>query len=79
VVHHHEDRRTGQSLPNSLYSVVLLDLRIDGVTATGTWSERTSPAGYYKGTSYHGALQRVTIRCSGECRPSGPDSTCATE
>jgi hypothetical protein len=26
---------------------------------TGTWSERTSPNGYYRGATYHGSLQLV--------------------
>jgi len=25
--------------------------------ATGTWSERTSPTGYYRGATYHGTIQ----------------------
>jgi hypothetical protein len=34
-----------------------LDLELNGSVATGTWSERTSPAGYYRGSVYHGAVQ----------------------
>lgn len=57
VLHHNRNQVTAQSLPNSLYSLVRLDLRVDGPVLTGTWSERTSPTGYYKGAAYHGALQ----------------------
>ncbi len=48
---------SAQSLPNSLDSVLTLDLAIDGSALTGTWMERTSPTGYYKGAVYHGAIQ----------------------
>ncbi len=48
---------SAQSLPNSLDSVLTLDLVADGSVLTGTWMERTSPTGYYKGSVYHGAIQ----------------------
>jgi len=51
------DRLVGQSLPHSLDSRLRLDLTINGLIATGTWSESTSPAGYYKGAVYHGTVQ----------------------
>jgi hypothetical protein len=58
VVFRYQNRRlVGQSLPNSLDSRVRLDLSVDGSIATGTWSERTSPSGYYKGAIYHGSIQ----------------------
>lgn len=50
-------RLVGQSLPHSMDSRLRLDLSVDGSIATGTWSERTSPTGYYKGTVYHGTIQ----------------------
>ncbi|MBR7676671.1 helix-turn-helix domain-containing protein [Streptomyces daliensis] len=46
-----------ESLPGSNDSSVFLDLTRDGQALTGTWTERTSVAGYYKGAVYHGALQ----------------------
>ena len=60
VMHHDRDRITAQSLPNSLYSIVKLELLVKAQTATGTWIERTSPTGYYKGAEYHGAIQLLT-------------------
>ena len=30
-----------------------------GAIATGTWTSRTSPAGYYKCAEYHGTLQLI--------------------
>jgi hypothetical protein len=52
-------RLLGQSLPHSIDSRLKLDLSVEGSVATGTWTERTSPTGYYKGAVYHGALQLV--------------------
>jgi len=52
-------RLVGQSLPDSLDSRLRLDLSVDGAVATGTWSERTSPTGYYHGATYHGTIQLV--------------------
>jgi hypothetical protein len=49
----------GQSLPNTADSWLELRLSIVGSAITGTWSERTSPNGYYKGATYHGALQML--------------------
>ncbi|SDY09772.1 hypothetical protein SAMN05444365_101657 [Micromonospora pattaloongensis] len=45
------------SLPHSTGSNVRIALTLDGLAATGTWEERTSPTGYYKGTIYRGAIQ----------------------
>jgi hypothetical protein len=47
----------GQSLPHSMDSLVRLHLSVDGPVATGTWTERTSPDGYYKGATYDGTIQ----------------------
>jgi hypothetical protein len=52
-------RLLGESVPASNGSVLNLDLSLTGSVATGTWSERTSPAGYYRGAVYHGAIQLV--------------------
>jgi len=48
-----------ESLPVSNESVLRLELTLNGLTATGTWSERTAPSGYYRGRTYHGAIQLV--------------------
>jgi hypothetical protein len=50
-------RIRGQSLPHSMDSLLRLNLSLEGSVATGTWTERTSPAGYYQGATYHGTLQ----------------------
>jgi len=34
-------------------------MQVEAMTATGTWEERTSPAGYYKGAVYRGAIQML--------------------
>jgi hypothetical protein len=47
----------GQSLPHSMDSLLRLNLSLEGSVATGTWTERTSPAGYYRGATYHGTVQ----------------------
>lgn len=59
VLRHQGGRLVGQSLPHSLDSRLRLDLSVDGSIATGTWSERTSPNGYYKGAVYHGTIQLI--------------------
>lgn len=56
---HVGDRLFGESLPASNGSRLRLDLALNGSVATGTWSERTSPGGYYRGSVYHGAIQLV--------------------
>jgi hypothetical protein len=50
-------RVRGQSLPHSAGSLLRLNLSVEGSVATGTWTERTAPAGYYQGATYHGTLQ----------------------
>src|SRR5690349_10965406 len=52
-----DDNLSVESLPQSSGSVVTMNLTVDGLTATGTWEERTSPTGYYKGAVYRGAIQ----------------------
>jgi hypothetical protein len=49
----------GQSLPHSTESRLQLNLSVANSIATGTWMERTSPEGYYKGVTYYGTLQLV--------------------
>jgi hypothetical protein len=57
VLRQDETRVEGQSLPHSKDSLLRLHMSIDGAIATGTWTERTSPDGYYKGAAYHGTIQ----------------------
>jgi hypothetical protein len=46
-----------ESLPHSTGSELTMNLSLDGMSATGSWEERTSPTGYYKGAVYRGAIQ----------------------
>lgn len=59
VVKQHGTSLTAESVPAENGSVLNLDLRLAGSVATGTWSERTSQSGYYRGAVYHGAIQLV--------------------
>lgn len=59
VVRHRGDRLIAQSIEHSSGSRLRLDLELDAPLATGTWSENTSPDGYYRGALYHGTLQLV--------------------
>lgn len=57
VILQHDDRLTVRSLPGSSPSSLEMDLTVDGHIATGVWSERTAPQGYYRGARYHGSIQ----------------------
>jgi transcriptional regulator with XRE-family HTH domain len=57
VVRQQDSNLSIESLPQASGSVVTMHLSVDGLTATGTWEERTSPTGYYKGAVYRGAIQ----------------------
>lgn len=59
VLRQHGNRLIGQSLPHSTGSRLNLDLTVEGAIATGTWTERTAPTGYYAGVAYHGTIQLV--------------------
>ncbi|MFH8805227.1 helix-turn-helix domain-containing protein [Streptomyces sp. NPDC017936] len=62
VLLQHGARLTVQSLPGASYnpnSPLSMDLTVDGVTVTGTWTEQTAKDGYYKGARYHGAIQML--------------------
>lgn len=59
VLRHVGDRLFGKSLPAKNRSRLRLDFLLNGSVGTGTWSERTSPTGYYRGAVYHGAIQVV--------------------
>jgi hypothetical protein len=65
VIRQQEHRLTANSLPHSTGSELSLALTLDGLTATGTWEERTSPSGYYKGAAYRGALQLLVAPSGG--------------
>jgi hypothetical protein len=57
---HQKDRALSvESLAHSTGSQLEMSLSLDGMTATGSWAERTSPTGYYKGAIYRGALQML--------------------
>ena len=67
VVIHQDGRQVAvESLPHSSGSKVKLALTVDALTATGTWEERTSPAGYYKGATYRGAIQFLVDPSGGQ-------------
>jgi hypothetical protein len=57
VVRQAGDAVTIESLRHSTGSELRLNVAVDGMFATGTWEERTSPTGYYKGAIYRGAIQ----------------------
>lgn len=57
VINHNQDQLSARSLPNSVQSLLALDMTVTDSVVTGTWVERTSPAGYYKGAVYRGAVQ----------------------
>jgi hypothetical protein len=57
IVIQHGDRLQVRSLPNTAQGRVMMDLTISGAVLTGTWTEETDPDGYYKGSTYHGAIQ----------------------
>jgi hypothetical protein len=59
VLRQHGNRLVGENVPAQNDSLVRLDLTLRGTVATGTWSERTSPDGYYHGREYHGGIQLV--------------------
>jgi hypothetical protein len=48
----------GRSLPTEL-GTLELELAAAGLLITGSWTEHTSPTGYYRGAVYHGVLQLV--------------------
>jgi len=59
VLRQQGNRVSGQSLPHSKDSRLRMRLSVDGPIATGTWTEHTSPTGYYRGAVYHGTLQLI--------------------
>ncbi|MFC4942200.1 hypothetical protein [Pseudonocardia sp. GCM10023141] len=51
-------RLCGTSHPTSTGSIEL-DLSIEGLLVSGSWTDHTDPAGYYRGAVYHGVVQFV--------------------
>ena len=49
----------GKSLPNSEGSEINMELKLDKNVLTGTWRERTSHKGPYKGEEFYGAVQFI--------------------
>ena len=56
VMIQHGARLQVRSVPASA-SRLMMDLTVNGQVITGTWTEQTSPEGYYQGSVYHGAIQ----------------------
>lgn len=48
-----------RSLPKTAPGRLWMDLTVNGQAVTGTWTEETSPGGYYQGAVYHGAIQML--------------------
>lgn len=59
VLRQQENRLFGQSLPHSTGSELRIELTLELPVATGSWHEKTSSTGHYKGATYHGTLQMV--------------------
>lgn len=62
LVLQHDDRLTVRSLPGASKnpdSPLSMDLTVDGNIITGTWVERTAVESYYRGATYHGAIQML--------------------
>ena len=59
MVIHHGDRLQVRSLPGTAPGRLMMDLTVNGQVITGTWTEETDPAGYYRGAVYHGAIQML--------------------
>lgn len=62
VLLQHDDRITVRSLPGASRnpdSPLTMDLTVDGNIVTGTWVERTAVESYYRGATYHGAIQML--------------------
>lgn len=59
MVIQHGARLQVRSLPGTATGRVMMDLTVNGQALTGTWTEETSPAGFYQGSVYHGAIQML--------------------
>jgi hypothetical protein len=56
---HNGDQIFGQNDAEGHESRLKLDLSLSGAIATGTWIERTSTVGHYRGAVYHGTIQLI--------------------
>ena len=59
MVIQHGNRIQVRSLPKTATGRVMMDLVIDGNVITGTWTEETDPDGYYKSSTYSGAIHML--------------------
>lgn len=59
VLRQQGNRLVGQSLPHSTGSQLRVELTLESPVATGSWHEKTSSTGHYKGATYHGTLQMI--------------------
>jgi hypothetical protein len=59
MVIQHGNRIQVRSLPKTATGRVMMDLVIDGHVITGTWTEETDPDGYYKSSTYSGAIHML--------------------
>lgn len=59
MVIQHGNRIQIRSLPKTAAGRVTMDLTIDGQVITGTWEELTDPDGYYKASTYSGAIHML--------------------
>ncbi len=48
-----------QSTPNPTNSYIFIRLMIDGIFASGGWTENTSPTGEFEGMVYSGVVQLI--------------------
>jgi len=59
MVIQHGSRIQVRSLPKTATGRVMMDLTVDGQVITGTWSEETDAEGYYKSSTYSGAIHMI--------------------
>jgi hypothetical protein len=59
MVIQHGNRIQVRSLPGTATGRVTMELAIDGQVITGTWEELTDPDGYYKSSTYSGAIHML--------------------
>jgi hypothetical protein len=56
---HRGNRLQVRSLPRTAAGRVMMDLVADSHVITGTWTEETDPDGYYKASTYSGAIHML--------------------
>jgi hypothetical protein len=59
MVIQHGNRIQVRSLPGTAAGRLTMDLAINGQIITGTWEELTDPDGYYKSSTYSGAIHML--------------------